>query len=190
MVDVELKRMQLRLVVLEDKVETFVRIIERAGLLSEEIERTGRAGFGHLTDDALLPTAGSHVRQQRDDQPRESSGKLVLIADDYEDLAQVVAELLECDTLYKTVSAQDGQAALDLALRHRPDACLLDIDMPGLDGMEVARRIREHFKEHSPYLIAVTGRADFNAVVLTGRFDVALQKPVDLKELLHALDNM
>jgi CheY-like chemotaxis protein len=191
MINVELKSMEQRLAVLEDKVETFVRIIEQAGLVSAQVERVDKAGFGFLIyQDQPLKLDAACVEPRAPAREQAAPGRLILIADDYGDTATLVAELLERDTLFQTISAQDGQEALDLALQRRPAACLLDIDMPRLDGTEVARRLRRELRSQRPYLVAVTGRRDLDAIALTGCFDKVLQKPVDIGELIEALGEM
>jgi CheY-like chemotaxis protein len=115
------------------------------------------------------------------------SSKFVLIADDYDAAVKLIAELLECGTPYETKWAKDGQEAFDLARERWPYGCLLDIDMPRLNGVQAARQMRELFHEHRPLLIAMTGRADTDAAVLSGVFDRVLKKPVEISDLVRAL---
>ncbi len=65
----------------------------------------------------------------------------ILIADDHEDNVELLRARLEARG-YTTLSAADGQEALDTAERERPDLILLDVMMPKLDGIEVARRLK------------------------------------------------
>jgi DNA-binding response OmpR family regulator len=67
---------------------------------------------------------------------------VILAADDDEDILELVCLTLE-QAGHETLRASDGDEALELALRHRPDACVLDVVMPartGLEVMEVLRR--------------------------------------------------
>jgi CheY-like chemotaxis protein len=114
--------------------------------------------------------------------------KFILIADDYDDAARLLSELVEVQTPYETVSAKDGREALEIAARRKPNVALLDIDMPHIGGIETARQLREQFGERRPLLIAMTGRADPNEVALSGMFDHVLKKPLDLAELLQLFE--
>lgn len=67
---------------------------------------------------------------------------LILVVDDERDIAEIVAELLGGEG-YRTVRAYDGQEALTALGQHRPDAIVLDIKMPVMDGLEVLRRLRK-----------------------------------------------
>ena len=91
---------------------------------------------------------------------------------------------------YRTEVVHDGAAALEAAPRFRPDVVLLDIGMPGLDGYEVARRLRAMKRGRSLRIVAVTGwgqEADRHRSREAG-FDVHLVKPVEPRELLKVLD--
>ena len=69
------------------------------------------------------------------------AGKLILVVDDERDIAEIVSELLQGEG-YRTTLAYDGQEALAALRRHRPDAVVLDIKMPVMDGLEVIHRMR------------------------------------------------
>ncbi len=71
----------------------------------------------------------------------ESVSPLILIVDDLEDNVELLRARLEARG-YRTISAADGAIALDAVNTHRPDLVLLDVMMPNIDGMEVARRIK------------------------------------------------
>lgn len=68
---------------------------------------------------------------------------LVLVADDDANLRRILGLFL-AQAGYATVEAADGCEALDLALRHRPDAVILDVMMPYLDGFAVCKRLKDH----------------------------------------------
>lgn len=79
----------------------------------------------------------------------------VLVVDDNVDASQTLSDLLEIWG-HETRVAFDGHGALAVAAEFGPDVVLLDIGLPGLDGYEVARRLRS-FRAPSPILVAVTG---------------------------------
>ena len=113
--------------------------------------------------------------------------KYLLVADDYDDAASLMASLLTAVADYDTASAKDGQQALEMALVRRPDVCLLDIDMPRIDGIEAARRLHDAFGDSCPVLIAMTGGPRRTEAAESGLFHRALTKPIDLLQLLDAI---
>lgn len=66
---------------------------------------------------------------------------VVLIAEDDDDIALILARLLK-RAGHTALRAPDGQAALEMAVEHRPDLLLTDLGMPRMDGLELARAIR------------------------------------------------
>jgi signal transduction histidine kinase/ActR/RegA family two-component response regulator len=110
----------------------------------------------------------------------------ILVADDVADSVDSLAELLR-GLGYEVVIARDGLEAFAQAERHRPDLAVLDIGMPGIDGYEVARRVRAQPWGWDVTLIALTGwgqREDQRAVRAAG-FDFHMTKPTDVERLLE-----
>jgi DNA-binding response OmpR family regulator len=112
----------------------------------------------------------------------------VLVADDNRDAADSLAQFLRLAGAEAEVR-YDGPAALAAAGWFCPDACLLDLTMPGLDGDEVAARLHESGGADRVLLVAVTARGDDEARVRTHRagFHLHFVKPVDPRDLLAAL---
>ena len=82
----------------------------------------------------------------------------ILVIDDEKDLLELVRYNLEKDG-YDVISARDGQSGVEIASRHRPDLIVLDIMMPGMDGLEVCRRLRADQRTARVPLIMLTARA-------------------------------
>jgi CheY-like chemotaxis protein len=114
----------------------------------------------------------------------------VLIVDDNRDGAEALAELLGL-WKYDTRVAFDGGSALALAADYRPDAVILDIGMPGMDGYETARRLREDSSLRSARLIALTGygRSEDRERARSAGFDVHLTKPLDPQAIHDILED-
>jgi PAS domain S-box-containing protein len=113
----------------------------------------------------------------------------ILIVDDNRDGAESLAMLLQVGG-HETRIASDGHGALAAAEEFRPDAILLDIGLPGLNGYEVARRIRQTPWGDRAALVAITGWGqdeDRNQSRESG-FDAHLVKPVDPVQLARILD--
>ena len=112
----------------------------------------------------------------------------ILVVDDNADAAHTLAMLLEMEG-HQVWTCHDGHSALALAARHQPQALILDIGLPGMDGNELAHRLRSKPEFSHATLIALTGYGqarDKEASQHAG-FDHHLIKPVDTKKLLALL---
>jgi two-component system, OmpR family, response regulator len=112
----------------------------------------------------------------------------VLVVDDNEDAATTLGVLLE-SAGYEVQTCFDGQTALAEADRFAPDACVLDINMPGMDGYELARRLREKAGQRPPVLATVTAYEDYSHLIKAADagFDLHFTKPADPLEVLEQL---
>jgi PAS domain S-box-containing protein len=108
----------------------------------------------------------------------------ILVVDDNMDSAESMATLLRLDG-HEVRVVYDGLAAVESALAFRPQVVLLDIGLPGLDGYEVARRLRLSNETKDIFLIALTGygRTEDRVRALTSGFNYHITKPVDPREL-------
>jgi DNA-binding response OmpR family regulator len=106
----------------------------------------------------------------------------VLVVDDEESLAKVVASYLERDG-HEVSCVVDGLAAVEAARAQRPDVVVLDLGLPGLDGIEVCRRLRTFT---DCYVVMLTARADEvdKLVGLGVGADDYLTKPFSPRELV------
>ena len=87
-----------------------------------------------------------------------SESTLVLVADDDDDILLLVTTRLRRDG-FDVIQARDGDEALDLALEHRPAIAVLDVGMPGLDGLEVVRAIRSDDATRAMRVVLLTAKA-------------------------------
>jgi CheY-like chemotaxis protein/two-component sensor histidine kinase len=138
-----------------------------------------------------LPLTSTRVRDTPGAAPTDVKfPHRVLVVDDNRDSAQTLAALLE--HLGATVSVvYDGASALDAMTELQPSVVFLDIGMPGIDGYEVARRIRRDPRSRHVMLVAVTGwgqQRDRRRAHAAG-FNHHLVKPVDLAELQRVLED-
>lgn len=114
----------------------------------------------------------------------------LVVADDERDTVVTLTEILwdEGHSVYGTYKGSDVIAQVK---KDRPDAVILDIDMPGLSGYSVARELRDIFGQRTPLLIAISGRwvgqTDKMLAELAG-FNHFLQKPFDTAVLLGLLE--
>jgi two-component system CheB/CheR fusion protein len=112
----------------------------------------------------------------------------VLIVDDNEDAANSLAMILNLGG-HETASVYTAADALQRAASFRPDVVLLDIGLPGMDGYEVAQKMRELPGLRDIRLVAVTGygRSDDRIRARDAGFDDHLTKPVEFAVLERAL---
>jgi signal transduction histidine kinase len=113
----------------------------------------------------------------------------IVIADDHEDALDSCARLLRLRG-HEVHTARTGPEAIEVAGRVRPDAMLLDIGMPGLDGYETARRIRSEPWGRKILLIAQTGwgRTEDRRRSSAAGFDVHLVKPISFDQLAPLIE--
>uniref|UniRef100_UPI0028D1509E ATP-binding response regulator n=1 Tax=Massilia timonae TaxID=47229 RepID=UPI0028D1509E len=132
---------------------------------------------------AGAPGAGSGVAQAA-----SAHALKVLVVDDNVDAAQVLAMYVGAAG-HEVAVEHDPFAALARAGTFAPDACLLDIGLPGMDGHELARRLRALPATFGALLVAVTGygQAQDREASRSAGFDHHLVKPVDMGELERIL---
>jgi signal transduction histidine kinase/ActR/RegA family two-component response regulator len=138
------------------------------------------------SDQPAPPVAAPSVEHAQ-----RSAARHVLVVDDNADAATSLALLLEADG-HRVQVEHASRAALQWILAARPDACILDVGLPEMDGRELARRIKADMGDAAPLLIALTGYgsdADRQAAAQAG-FDHYLVKPADMRQLTSLLAGM
>ncbi len=111
-------------------------------------------------------------------------GQRVLLVDDNIDSSEPLSLLLQAKG-HETRIAVDGEEAIEMADEFLPDCVVLDLGLPGIDGYEVARRLRERPYGAKLTIVALTGWAgkDVRVKAAAAGFDYHLVKPVNLEEL-------
>lgn len=116
----------------------------------------------------------------------------ILVVDDNPDVATALAMLLNL-LGYAVETAASGPEALETARRQRPRVAMLDIGIPGMDGLELARRLRAEYPDPGELLlVALTGLGHEQARErsLAAGFDEHLVKPLEQKTLLELLERL
>ncbi|MBD0333972.1 MAG: response regulator [Cyanobacteria bacterium Co-bin13] len=112
---------------------------------------------------------------------------LILAIDDCEDHCLLMTSFLE-SLGYQCISALDGKTALKLAQLHQPALILLDICMPGMDGAEVLRRLRQDSQTAAIPVVAVTAMVVKKIEqFLAAGYDDYLAKPFTLESMEHVV---
>ncbi len=135
---------------------------------------------------AYLPPAT--LDTQRDGQPEVCLNGRILVVEDNTDSREMLKALLELYG-YQIETAEDGRRGLEILQQKQFDIALVDIGLPGMDGYEVARKVRQDPRHARTRLVALTGygrTADREAVKAAG-FDEHLVKPLDQQKLTRLL---
>jgi two-component system cell cycle response regulator DivK len=113
------------------------------------------------------------------------AGEQILVVEDNEKNMKLCRDVLRASG-YRPIEATTGRRALELAVEHRPDLVLMDIQLPGLDGIETLNRMRSDEATASIPVLALTALAmnRDRARFLAAGFDGYVSKPVDIIELV------
>jgi CheY-like chemotaxis protein/two-component sensor histidine kinase len=129
------------------------------------------------------------LRPPRTETACELPRRRILVVDDNRDAADSLARYLSRAMGQRVEVAYDGPEALEAAEAFRPDVILLDIGLPGMDGNEVARRLREQVEFQGALIVALTGwgqESDVERSRAAG-FDHHLVKPASPEAILELL---
>lgn len=113
----------------------------------------------------------------------KSVSKKILVAEDYDDIRIMMKVCLETYG-YDVIEAADGYEAVEKAVEYKPDAILMDLAMPVMDGIQATSAIRKHSELAGIPIVAVTAYADFYDIRArdVGCNDV-IPKPIDFNQL-------
>ena len=106
----------------------------------------------------------------------------VLIVEDEDEITSLLTTYLERQGGYEIHAASDGITALIEVGRSKPNLMILDIMIPGVDGVEVCRRIKADSANQTA-IIAISGQLDWERRILTAGADSFMPKPLDLEKL-------
>jgi CheY-like chemotaxis protein len=122
---------------------------------------------------------------------RSDARPTVLVVEDFEDNRFMMRRLLEMSG-YRVVEAVNGNQAVEVAERERPDIILMDLSLPMLDGLAATRRIRAHNGLLKVPIVAVSAHdsADFHAEALAAGCNEYVTKPIDFDQLVQLLNRL
>ncbi|MBN1304556.1 MAG: response regulator [Anaerolineales bacterium] len=113
---------------------------------------------------------------------------LALIVEDDRDIVALFQHVLDIAG-YQTETALNGPAALDLIKKNRPDIILLDLNLPGITGLEIIQKIRSDENNKNTRIVVITGYS--NIVESTPyKADLVLLKPVNVDQLLNLIKRL
>ncbi len=169
------------------------RIVERHG---GQVGLTSEVGVGScftidlpwgVSPSAAMESPGTILDLNAPDLS-QSRDFLILLAEDNEENINVFSDYLEVMG-YRLIVARNGQEAINLVESHRPDLILMDVQMPGMDGIEAIKYIRQVINRKDIPIIALTALAmpeDLDRCMSAGADDY-LSKPVKLKQLVATI---
>ena len=136
----------------------------------------------------VAPASGAQLPSTLPETPSATRSLRVLVVDDNADTVDTLAMLM-MESGHDVRKAYDGSAALAAALDYRPHIILLDIGLPGLDGYQLATRMRAQPALEDVVLVALTGYGNESARQrsLGAGFDHHLTKPADFNKLKQIL---
>lgn len=122
-------------------------------------------------------------------------GKKILIIDDEKDFAYFAKKNLQLLSTYEVIVVNRGKKGIKTALKEQPDLILLDVMMPGIDGYEVLKRLKDNEKTcHIPVIMLTAKNEEESKLKASGLYaDDYIVKPVETKELkarIHKLLSM
>jgi two-component system, cell cycle response regulator DivK len=115
----------------------------------------------------------------------------VMVVEDFEDNRFMMRRLLEMSG-YRVLEAVNGEEAVELAHRERPQLILMDLSLPQLDGLAATRRIRQYPDMKDVPIVAVSAHdtADFHADALAAGCNDYVTKPIDFDQLEALLSRL
>lgn len=161
----------------------------RVAVLAPVMRRWSRAERRQSSARSPMPTAADTPGESRDVQADGlATSRRILVVDDHRDSADSLAIALRL-LGYQVWTAHDGPSALAVADEWQPNIGILDIGMPGMDGYQLARRLRATPWGRDILLIALTGWAgeEYQRLSRGAGFDHYFPKPVLLESLLEAI---
>jgi two-component system, cell cycle response regulator DivK len=119
------------------------------------------------------------------------SGELILIIEDNEKNRKLVRDVLQVKG-YHTIESETAEEGIELALEKSPALILMDIQLPGIDGITALKRLRAEPKSNSIPVIAITASAMTHnrQTMLAEGFDGYQTKPISLKDFLSEVERV
>jgi CheY-like chemotaxis protein len=134
-----------------------------------------------------LPVGAPGALPDRDDRRRVAvQARHILLVEDDDSVRKALRRILELDG-HRVEGARDGPEGVELALATAPEVAFIDIRLPGIDGHEVARRIRAALGSRV-LLVALTAQEQDRRRSSEAGFDAHLVKPVSYEDLTRVLD--
>ncbi len=119
------------------------------------------------------------------------ANELILIVEDHEKNRKLVRDVLKFKG-YEVIEAETGEEGVRLALERRPSLVLMDIRLPGIDGVEALRRIRADVSTRAIPIMAITASVmtEDRQKIMDAGFDAYQSKPLNVKDFVAAVEQL
>jgi two-component system cell cycle response regulator DivK len=119
------------------------------------------------------------------------ANELILIVEDHEKNRKLVRDVLKFKG-YEVIEAETGEEGVRLALERRPSLVLMDIRLPGIDGVEALRRIRADVTTRAIPIMAITASVmtEDRQKIMDAGFDAYQSKPLNMKHFAAAVEQL
>ena len=119
------------------------------------------------------------------------ANELILIVEDHEKNRKLVRDVLKFKG-YGVIEAETGEEGVRLALERRPSLVLMDIRLPGIDGVEALRRIRADVTTRAIPIMAITASVmtEDRQKIMDAGFDAYQSKPLNVKDFVAAVEQL
>lgn len=112
----------------------------------------------------------------------------ILLVDDHTVLRQGIAQVIESqEDMHVVAQASNGEQAIEMAHAHQPDLMLLDINLPGIDGVEVARKISTELPDIRVLILTMHRQGEYVIEAIKAGASGYLLKEVEMDEMLSAI---
>lgn len=163
------------------------------GSITFESKEGAGTSFTVMLPERHLPEPGAEAETSRPEVPAgmvlHASGRKIMVVEDNRLNMILASDYLKLNG-FEVIEATDGEQALLKVSSERPDLILMDIQMPGVDGLEVTRRLKEDPSTRAIPIIAMTALAmqGDEKMCLSGGCDDYIRKPVNLDEMIAKIE--
>ena len=118
------------------------------------------------------------------------ANELILIVEDNDKNMKLARDILQVKG-YRTIEAESAEAGLPLAAAQKPDLVLMDIQLPGINGIEALKRMRDSPETSAIPVLAFTASVmpQDRREIMSAGFDGFVSKPINLKEFIASIAN-
>jgi two-component system cell cycle response regulator DivK len=118
------------------------------------------------------------------------ANELILIVEDNDKNMKLARDILQVKG-YRTIEAESAEAGLPLAAAQKPDLVLMDIQLPGINGIEALKRMRDSPETSGIPVLAFTASVmpQDRREIMSAGFDGFVSKPINLKEFIASIAN-
>jgi signal transduction histidine kinase/DNA-binding response OmpR family regulator/HAMP domain-containing protein len=167
----------------EGKGSVFTLLLPYEDTINEDKEKDHNISMDSVSAKDIVPNIEDEIYGNIDDRDNiKAEDKLILIIEDDNNFSKVLLELVHRKE-YKCLIAEDGTAGIKLAMKYKPDAILLDIGLPDINGWVVVQSLKENKETENIPVHVISGRECYGTQEKMSNIISYLNKPVSLDSL-------